>query len=78
MRKIFKILRKICTFERKTGKTGTFYDFGTISQHSLVFAWHFKPIPLCKIFSQKIWPAQKNKFLEGLICERKKNLNSPI
>ena len=30
LRKIFEHLRKICIFECKTGKTGTFYDFGTI------------------------------------------------
>ena len=30
LRKFFEHLRKICIFERKTGKTGTFYDFGTV------------------------------------------------
>ena len=62
-RRAFASASASCIFERKTGKTGTLLwfrhnltKFLTVSQ----VLWHFKPIVLRTIFSQKILPAQKN------------------
>ena len=55
LRNCIENLCKICTFEHKIGKTGTF--FCTIWESSLrfhVFLWQFKPISMRKIFRQKI------------------------
>ena len=57
------ICAKFVFLNAKQEKQTLFYDFGTIWQNSWRFhrfLWHFKPIVLRKIFSQKILPAQKN------------------
>ena len=35
-----------------------------------MFLWYFKPMPLRKIFSKEIMPAQKNLLLEGLMSSQ--------
>ena len=64
LHKKFKNLRKIWNFERKRGiKRHFFYDFGKFLQIFLkfyMFSRYFKPMPLRKIFSQEVMPAQKN------------------
>ena len=41
-------------------------QFANIIRVLMFFLWHFKPISLREIVSQKIMPAQKIYLLEGL------------
>ena len=55
LRKVLKNLRKICTFERKTGTLHFFMILAQFDKTIKGFAcllWHFKPTPLHKIFRQ--------------------------
>ena len=69
LRNNFEKLRKICTFEHKTRKTDTFLKgFAQFDKFLkfYMFLWYFEPIPVRKIFSYKILPAQIFLLLECL------------
>ena len=75
LHKIFKNLRKVCMFERKIRKPGIkkLHNLAKFFK-SLHVLWHFKPIPLRKIykiclrqnFQSENFLAPKNLLLEGL------------
>ena len=68
----FSIICKLfILLNAKQEKQAHFYDFGMMWQNSLgfhMFLGNFKHIPLRKIASRTIWPAQNNKLLEGMSC----------
>ena len=74
LQKNFKNLRKIWNFERKRGIKRHFLWFlHILTKFFLVFfkkfymfLWYFKAMPMRKIFSKEIMPAQKNLLVEGL------------
>ena len=69
LRNFFDNLRKLCTFERKTGKTRTlFYDFGTIWQYSSTFYGILRPFLCAKFGCAKEYTFRRSDFWNPRVC----------